>query len=654
MDDDKNDEDSSSHRRQRQRPRPVPRSHHVRMIHRMMVMVVMMMMMFVRKQLWPPQQPQGLVVVNNYLVAAQATGFCHRPPIKPTFVNEDIDTTAGTSTGSSSSTSLNNNNILVIAHRGASYHIPIEHSRASYRLALELSSHYIETDLAISKDGILFPMHSIDLTMTTNILTSDFVTQQNRSPWFSTYANRSSYWSFNFTFAELQTLTLQQRRTTEPSPTATQSEQKRTNLYDNLFTIPTLEDVVHLLVDWNVNEIPKLHSNKTTTTMNAAGTEPTDPAAESSRIPNEFHDIYKAGLYLEFKDTDWIFAETGYNVVELLFTQIISRLHDTTTTTQYTWKDLFTCYERIRFDQYIIPPLILQSFNHSDLLSFHTLWHEHQVPDFPDPSTTTNQLSTIAPEPLYVVLVDAPQCYDDTFWYTMSNDQYRSFVNGIGCHKNCILPLAPTGSSDTSPSSSSISEQEMIQDQHEHIEAIMERITELQMVLHVWTERPEISYLNPMFRTVMDEIYYLKCNVSHVHGIFTESVDMAFHALQIPCPTTTTTTGTTDTNTGTNTGVVPQTAICQDNHQYQNGPTSMAVGILSFLLGVIVAMVMQQGRRWYHHHHKSTPGSTNNGSNSYQHATTIITNDEEDDDDDNVRNGFNDNDKNQGLELSIT
>ncbi len=634
MEDD--DDDSSSHRRQRRcRGRPVPRS------HRTMVVVVVMMLV----RLWPPQQPLPQGLVNNFLVTAQATGFCHRPPIKPNFVNEDIVTTRTTG-----STSLNNDhNILVIAHRGASYHIPTEHSRASYRLALELSSHYIETDLAISKDGILFPMHSIDLTMTTNILTSDLVTQQDRPPWFSVYANRSSYWSFNFTFAELQTLTLQQRRTTD---TSTQSEQ-RTNLYDNLFTIPTLEDVVHLLVDWNVNEIPKLHSNKTTTTMNgdAAGTEPSDPAAASSRIPNESYDIYKAGLYVELKNTDWIYAETGYNVVELLFTQITSRLLDTTTpttTTQYTWKDLFTCYERIRFDQYIIPPLILQSFNHSDLLSFHTLWHQYQIPEFPDPSTTTNQLSTIAPEPLYVVLVDAPQCYDDSFWYTMSNDQYRSFVNGIGCHKNCILPLAPIGSSDASPSSSSLSEQEMIEDQHEHIEAIMERITELQMVLHVWTERPEISYLNPMFRTVMDEIYYLKCNVSHVHGIFTESVDMAFHALQIPCPTTTTT-STTDTNTGTSAGNIPQTAICQDNN-HQNGPTSMAVVIVSFLLGIIVALVMHQCRRWYHQNKSTTNRSTS--SNSYQHATTV-TNDEEDDDD-NVRNGFNDNDKNHGLELSIT
>ena len=651
----------------------------------------------------------------NVVVSAQATGFCHRPNIKPNFVHLDSDVAVMSSNSNSNSNrndnrnpmNNNNNDIFLIAHRGASYHIPIEHSLPSYRLALELNSHYIESDVAISQDGILFPMHSMDLTMTTNILTSSFVTVQQRPPWLSIYANRSSYWSFNFTFAELQTLTLQQRKSTtvttesstssssfsSPSSSSSSSSSslnhepsppppsERTNLYDHLFTIPSLEDVVHLLVDWNINEIPKLHSNRSTTTETVEYIEPTDPTA-ASHLPNYYYDRYKAGLYLEFKNTDWIYAETGYNMVELLFAQITQSLlllppppssssppnrkiaDDTTTSTQrYTWKDLFTCYERIRFDEYIIPPLILQSFNHSDLLLFHTLWHQYQIPHFADPSTTTNQLSTVGPEPLYVVLVDAPKCYDDSFWYIISNDQYRSFINGIGCHKNCLLPFTPTSSSnngsfgndnsDNNNNHTSLTDQEMVEEHYEHIDAIMQRITELQMVLHVWTERPEQVYLNhhPLFRTVMDEIYYLKCNVSHVHGIFTESVDMALRALHIPCPTSTT--------SSTTSGSPQQTAICNNNTGETNH-MSISVVFLSFLCGIIVTILMNRFchlyrcTRWGSHKTGAITNHTTNHSNSYQHATAVSNDDDDDDDNQYDKNGFNDNQKNHGLELSVT
>ena len=315
------------------------------------------------------------------------------------------------------------------------------------------------------------------------------------------------------------------------------------------------------------------------------------------------------------------------------------------------------CHERIRFDEYIIPPLILQSFHNVDLLLFHQLWHDYMIPNYGDASMTSNQLSTISPEPLYVVLVDTPTCYDNSFWYMISNDEYRSFINGIGCHKNCILPVTTTttrssnGSNDTLSSSSSLSEQ--MEEQRDEIAAIMERISELQMVLHVWTERPEIFYLVDQelsFRTVMDEIYYLKCNVSHVHGIFTESVDMAVRALQIPCPTKATTT-------------IPQpqqstTSICNNNNTTKNEThVSIVVALISFLSGIIITVMMN---RWQSYRANTTNSpSSNTKNNSYQHATTIIaTTNDDDDDDENYenRNGFSDDrmKNNNGLEHSIT
>jgi glycerophosphoryl diester phosphodiesterase len=43
---------------------------------------------------------------------------------------------------------------LIIAHRGASAHLP-EHTLPAYRLALELGADYMEPDLVATKDGQL-------------------------------------------------------------------------------------------------------------------------------------------------------------------------------------------------------------------------------------------------------------------------------------------------------------------------------------------------------------------------------------------------------------------------------------------------------------------------------------------------------------------
>ena len=58
---------------------------------------------------------------------------------------------------------------VVIAHRGASAHLP-EHSLAGYRLALELGADYLEPDLVSTQDRHLVALHSLDLTTTTNVL----------------------------------------------------------------------------------------------------------------------------------------------------------------------------------------------------------------------------------------------------------------------------------------------------------------------------------------------------------------------------------------------------------------------------------------------------------------------------------------------------
>ena len=57
---------------------------------------------------------------------------------------------------------------IIIAHRGASAHLP-EHTLEGYRLALELGADYIEPDLVATADHQLVAMHSLDLSVTTNV-----------------------------------------------------------------------------------------------------------------------------------------------------------------------------------------------------------------------------------------------------------------------------------------------------------------------------------------------------------------------------------------------------------------------------------------------------------------------------------------------------
>jgi len=57
---------------------------------------------------------------------------------------------------------------IVIAHRGASGYLP-EHTLESYVMAYALGADFIETDLALTKDGIFVCVHDIYLEYTTNV-----------------------------------------------------------------------------------------------------------------------------------------------------------------------------------------------------------------------------------------------------------------------------------------------------------------------------------------------------------------------------------------------------------------------------------------------------------------------------------------------------
>ena len=52
---------------------------------------------------------------------------------------------------------------LILAHRGSSGLYP-EHSEAAYKAAFFSGADFIETDLVLSKDGVLFASHDLTLS----------------------------------------------------------------------------------------------------------------------------------------------------------------------------------------------------------------------------------------------------------------------------------------------------------------------------------------------------------------------------------------------------------------------------------------------------------------------------------------------------------
>ena len=371
---------------------------------------------------------------------------------------------------------------LIIAHRGASYHLP-EHTLPAYRLALELGADYIEPDLVASSDGVLMALHTLDLNITTDV---EAVFGSTRPPWFSPTANRSGYWTFNFTADEMQTLRVQQRL-----PAA------RTTALDGQWRIPRLEEILQVLSVWNQKDLPQTMSVPTNVTASPTSNT-TTVGPERKPTPLE---LAQAGIYVEFKEPVWLQQEAGLDTVQLLYQHFETYRH--------LWKDLIeVCYSSVRYDQYVLPKLVVQSFDATALQSFYQQWPLHysnQIPE--DGNNNNNAAATLpsAPRPPSVLLVNKRDCTAEEFWHRVGTT-WRPFVDGVGCDKTCLL------ASDD----------------------VKDRALELNLALHPWTERPEQVYVTSQFDSALQETLYLFCQVG-VHGIFTESVSIAVMAAQLGC-----------------------------------------------------------------------------------------------------------------------
>lgn len=131
---------------------------------------------------------------------------------------------------------------IVIAHRGASGYLP-EHTLEAYKLGIEQGADYIEPDLVMTKDGVLVARHDIYLSSTTNVASKPEFAGRKR-----TIGEKTDWFVMDFTLAELKTLR------------ARQAFPGRDKSFDDQFEIPTLEEIVALVLEnRNGEDIVGLH-----------------------------------------------------------------------------------------------------------------------------------------------------------------------------------------------------------------------------------------------------------------------------------------------------------------------------------------------------------------------------------------------------------
>lgn len=125
---------------------------------------------------------------------------------------------------------------LIIAHRGASGHVP-EHTLAAYALAILQGADYVEPDLVMSKDGHLVSRHDNELGLTTDVAQRPEFAERKRTQTVDG-TPLTGWFSEDFTLAELKTL-----RTIERIPTIRPSNTR----FDGQFEIPTLQETIDLV-----------------------------------------------------------------------------------------------------------------------------------------------------------------------------------------------------------------------------------------------------------------------------------------------------------------------------------------------------------------------------------------------------------------------
>jgi glycerophosphoryl diester phosphodiesterase len=129
---------------------------------------------------------------------------------------------------------------LVIAHRGASGHLP-EHTLPGYALAMLQGADFIEPDLVATRDGVLVARHENEISGTTDVAERAEFAARRRTQNIDG-VEVVGWFTEDFTLAELRTLRARERLPALRPANA---------LHDGEFGIPTFDEILSLLARVN-------------------------------------------------------------------------------------------------------------------------------------------------------------------------------------------------------------------------------------------------------------------------------------------------------------------------------------------------------------------------------------------------------------------
>ena len=214
-------------------------------------------------------------------------------------------------------------------------------------------------------------IHSIDLNITTNV--ASLYPERHRTITLDG-TNTSGYFVFDFTLEEVQKLRVKQRLG------------GRSTSFDFSFPIPTIQDIVDLLHDWNHDIVIKNNITK------------------------------RSGIYAELKDPQYYLQELNTSLVDIFLKEMEQNKHADKMFFNTKNQTHFGCE---RMGEYQVPPLVIQCFDAETLHEMRSKLHSKGMA-----------------QPPYVLLANAKHCHLPGFWYEVGK---LGFISGVGPDKKCVI-----------------------------------------------------------------------------------------------------------------------------------------------------------------------------------------------------------------------
>jgi hypothetical protein len=281
----------------------------------------------------------------------------------------------------------------------------------------------------------------------------------------------TAYFTFDFTLDEIRQLRVRQRM----------KGGLRSERYDWLFGVPTLEDIAQLLYRWKKSAALELKDGTT-------------------------QQHWRGGMWVELKRPEWIELQTGVRMEDLFLAELQRlpvHLRDMFFPPSYCSTDMDQSSSLV----VIPPPLAVHCFESKPLRYLHSKFRSLQK----NGMLGSHNNSVIPPT---VLLLGQKKCHTFNQWSSV-----EKYVDGINLDKACLW------NNRTSPDGAFTGEEgaKVAAEAHKN-----------DLALFAWTERAEKEFILEPFSDAESEMLALMCSVG-IDGMFAENVDIAVRAASLGC-----------------------------------------------------------------------------------------------------------------------